>query len=514
MAWINFKKNTPPNVTSTILVAKSENHNSRREGHENPRTPPNDIEKPSRATSDFGVSSLDAIGQRNETVRFRIGEMSDRLEDLKSLQADFSAILEPIVAIADELPRAKVRISELEALLVQEQGSVSTMRRELADVTQRFAKSGNDLTAALAQIQHLEASLHDRDEAVEGLRVHLRDRSLAAENLERQLFAETEQSRTLAAESKALRIEAKSIDQALSRSESELVELRERRNVLEQDNKRLQILSEDQGGKLVELVSRCHDLEGQAETFRQAQRTLEQQLAAESSARENAEAQYETEIAGYRTERSSLAMRIEATTARLATTEQLLAQLRNQLRERDEAGRVAERGLKEAAIERLTLERRLESTQSDLARQTERFLEMQRLHSEVDHRCEMLVKAMAAKDAAIEQATSRAASLSDRIDQLVRRQEIERADFETVNHRLVEELHNERSERKLAQGALDIARESRVSLQKQHEALRRTSRGFREPDAVPQAEASGQSPVATPPEESNVRPFAPADKGL
>lgn len=514
MAWINFKKSTPPNVTSTILVAKPESHNSRRESHENPRTSPNDIEKPSKATSDFGVSSLDAIGQRNETVRFRIGEMSDRLEDLKSLQADFSAILEPIVAIADELPRAKVRISELEALLVQEQGSVSTMRRELADVTQRFAKSGNDLTAALAQIQHLEASLHDRDEAVEGLRVHLRDRSLAAENLERQLFAETEQSRTLAAESKALRIEAKSIDQALSRSESELVELRERRNVLEQDNKRLQILSEDQGGKLVELVSRCHDLEGQAETFRQAHRTLEQQLAAESAARENAEAQYETEIAGYRTERSSLAMRIEATTARLATTEQLLAQLRNQLRERDEAGRVAERGLKEAAIERLTLERRLESTQSDLARQTERFLEMQRLHSEVDHRCEMLVKAMAAKDAAIEQATSRAASLSDRIDQLVRRQEIERADFETVNHRLVEELHNERSERKLAQGALDIARESRVSLQKQHEALRRTSRGFREADAVPQAEATGQNPVATPPEESNVRPFAPADKGL
>ncbi len=514
MAWINFKRATPPNAIKTRLRAKHEDDNSRHESDRNSVIPTNDLEKKSKRSGDFGVSSLDAIGQRNETVRFQIGEMSDRLDDLKSLQADFSALLEPIVAIADELPRAKVRISEVEALLVQEQASVSSMRRELADVSQRFATSSNDLTAALAQIQHLEASLHDRDEAIEGLRVHLRDRSLAAENLERQLFAETEQSRTLAAESKALRIEAKSIDQALSRSESELLELRERRTVLDQDNKRLQILSEDQGGKLVELVSRCHDLEGQAEASRQAQRTLEQQLAAEISARENAQAQYETEISGHRTERSSLAMRMEAATARLATTEQLITQLRNQLRERDEAGRVAERGLKEASIERVTLERRLESTQSDLARQTERFLEMQRLHSELDHRCEMLVKAMAAKDAAIEQATSRAASLSDRIDQLVRRQEVERADFEAVNHRLVEELHNERSERKLAQGALDIARESRVSLQKQHEALRRTSRGFRETDGVPHAEASSQIPVATSPEESNVRPFTPADKGL
>lgn len=500
MAWLNFGKSIPDDAERTKLGTET---------HTSMVILPAAVDRRPKRKAEPADSSLDAIGQRGETVRFRIGEMSERLEELKSLQADFSAILEPIVAIADELPRAKVRISEVEALLAQEQASTATVRREFASVSDRFAAASSDLAAALGQIQHLEASLHDRDETLEGLRLNLRDRSLAAENLERQLFAETEQSRALAAESKALRMEAKAIDQALSRSESEVLELRERRNVLEQDNHRLQTLSEDQGAKLVDLVGRCHDLESQVDAARQGLRAVEQQLAAETAARASAEAQYETEINGHRTERSSLTMRIEATTARLATTEQLLAQIRNQLRERDEAGRVAERGLKEAAIERLTLERRLESSQSDLARQTERFLDMQRLHSELDHRCEMLVKAMAAKDAAIEQATGRAASLSDRIDQLVRRQEAERADFEAVNHRLVEELHNERSERKLAQGALDIARESRVSLQKQHEALKRAARGgFKDSDAQPQAEA------AAVPEESNVRPFAAADKTL
>ena len=213
-------------------------------------------------------------------------------------------------------------------------------------------------------------------------------------------------------------------------------------------------------------------------------------------------------MVAHRTERASLAMRLEAATGRLLATDQMLQQLRNQLRERDEAGRAAERGFKEASIERVTLERRLEGVQADLARQTERFLEMQRARSELDHRCEMFSKAIAAKDAALEQATGRVASLSDRIEQLLHRQEIERADFETVNHRLVEELQHERSERKMAQGALDIARESRVSLQKQHEALKRTARSFSSDEATLRAEA----PVAPSPEPSNVRPFMPAEK--
>ncbi|TXM73017.1 chromosome partitioning protein ParA [Methylobacterium sp. WL69] len=462
----------------------------------------------SRTSSGIKDFSLDTIGQQNEIVRFRISEMLDRLEDLKSLQSDFSSVIEPIIAITDELPKAKIRISEVETLLTLEQAGAANMRRELADISKRLAEVSNDYSATTLQLHHLEASLKDRDATGEELRVSLRDKTLVAENLERQLFAETEQSRALLGESKALRIEAKSLDQALARSESELQDVREARGLLEQDNHRLQILSEEQAVKLSELTARSQDHETQADTARSLARSLEQQLANTVSAAQKAEAQSEVEMVAHRTERASLAMRLEAATGRLLATDQMLQQLRNQLRERDEAGRAAERGFKEASIERVTLERRLEGVQADLARQTERFLEMQRARSELDHRCEMFSKAIAAKDAALEQATGRVASLSDRIEQLLHRQEIERADFETVNHRLVEELQHERSERKMAQGALDIARESRVSLQKQHEALKRTARSFSSDEATLRAEA----PVAPSPEPSNVRPFMPAEK--
>lgn len=512
MAWMPFKKLAPlvSGGRSSGPVADEREFDAPRRVEYHPRAVIDEAPMPRIVAS--RNPSLDAIGQRNETVRFRIGEMVDRLEDLKSLQNDFSAILEPLIGITEELPRAKIRIAEIEALFAQEQATSSAMRREVSELSGGLAAANNDLNAAKAQLHHLETSLHERDEAVEELRLSLRDKSLSAENLERQLFAESDQSKALLGENKALRLEAQSIDQAFSRAESELAELRENRDLLEQDNRRLQLLSEDQGLKLVDLAARANELEGQTEIMRNSLRGLEQQLATEVAGRQKAEVQYEAEIGAHRTERSSLAMKLEATTSRLGTTEQLLQQVRNQLRERDESGRVAERGLKEALIERVTLERRVESAQSDLARQTEKFLEMQRLRSELDHRCEMLVKAMAAKDAAIEQATGRAASLSDRIEQLVRRQEVERAELEATNHRLIEELQNERSERKLAQGALDIARESRLALQKQHDALKRSSRAFHGDEAARSEANVASDGQADQSAESNVRPFSAADR--
>lgn len=504
MAWMSFKKfaasefNADKPASNTAKAPTGEASNLSKF---------DDVKNlvPLNASKDF---SLDAIGQRNEVVRFRVAEMSDRLEELKSLQSDFSAILEPIIAITDELPKAKIRISEVETLLSLEQNAAATMRREITEMSGRLAAITNDYSAAAIQLHHLETSLQDRDAAAEELRLTLRDKTLSAENLERRLFAETEQTRALQGESKALRIETKSLDQALARSESELQDVRESRNLLEQDHQRLQVLSEDQAARLAELDARSQEFEAQSEAARATIRTLEQQLANETSAAKKAEAQYEAEIAVHRSERASLAMRAEATAGRLATTDQMLQQLRNQLRERDEAGRAAERGLKESSIERVTLERRLESVQSDLARQTERFLEMQRARSELDHRCEMLTKAMAAKDAALEQANGRVASLSDRIDQFVHRQEAERADFEAVKHRLIEELEHERSERRMAQGALDIARESRVALQKQHDALKRSARSFAGDEAAQRAETQ-DTPMS---EASNVRPFMTTEK--
>lgn len=458
---------------------------------------------------------LDAIGQRDELVRMRVSEMSGRLEELKTLQDDFSSVLTPLIAISEELPRATMRLAEVEALFAKEQQSALVARREAGELTVRTAALANECAALTAEVTRLESGLHSREIELEQLRITVRDKSLAAENFERQLAAEGEQAKALAGENKALRLEAQAADQALSRSERDLAEMRERFAILDQDNRRLQILSEEQEGRLADVAARYDTLREQAEAERQRLLAVEAELAAEAAARQKADSQHEAEIGGLRTERASLTMKLEAATNRAAATEQLLVQLRAQLREKDEALRVAERTVKEAVIERATADRRVEAVQADLARQTERLLDAQRLRSELDGRCDMLAKALAAKDVAVEQATSRAALLSERMEQLSRRHESELQELEVANRRLVEDLQSERSERAMTQGALDIARESRIALQKQYEALKRDTRrfrGFEESDPSANGEYPSGRTAADSESKSNVRPFVPSDR--
>lgn len=524
MAWMPIrrllKQGTPPAVAPAAapqetlmswLALQDEEKTVRHDTPGPPSTPPR-RERHEETPQQQSFSAFDAIGQRNELVRVRISQMMERLDDLKSLQADFSQILEPLAVVADELPQAKIRIAELEVLLAREQEYIRSVRRELAEVNTRAATSSNELAAATAELQRLETQLREREAETEELRVRIRDRTVAAENLERQLFAETEQVRTLTGENKSLRIEAQAADQAMTRAERELTDVTERLSLSEHDARRLQALAGEQAVRLSEAEARVGDLSQQLEVFRQRCRDLEAQLSAETAARERGEGQFEAELAANRAERANLSMKLDAASGRAATLEQLLAQVRSQLREREEIARSVDRTMKELHIEKTTLERRLEGLQGELNRQNERGTEIQRQRTEADGRADMLGKALAAKEAAMEQAQTRAAALADRMEHLSRRHEAEKAELQAANRRLVEELQNERSERALAQGALDIARETRASLQKQHETLKRAVRNLHGVDPATMtglASTEGKSDRA---EESNVTPFAHPDR--
>ncbi len=494
---------SPPRERKT-----EEYEESRQPPHETPRGRQEEPVAPQA----HPYSAFDAIGQRNELVRVRISQMMERLDDLKTLQSDFAQILEPLAGVADELPQAKIKIAELEVLLAREQEHMRNLHRELNEVNGRAATSSNELAAASTELQRLEAQLRERDAENEELRVRIRDRAVAVENLERQIFAETEQVRALTGENKSLRVEAQAADQAMTRAERELNDLSERLSLSEQDARRLQALAGEQAVRLSEAEARVVELTQQIEVLRQRNRDLEAQLATETATRERSEGQFESEMAAIRADRANLAMKLDASLGRAATLEQLLAQVRSQLREREETSRTSDRTLKELQIERTTIDRRLEGLQAELQRQTERVSEMQRLRAEADSRADMLSKALAAKEVAMEQSQTRVSALADRMEQLGRRHEGEKAELQAANRRLVEELQNERSERALAQGALDIARETRASLQKQHETLKRAVRNLHGVDPAALLGLSTPEAKAERIEESNVTPFTPPER--
>jgi crescentin len=448
--------------------------------------------------------ALDVIGQKNELIRVRFTNLLDRLEEIRSLKDDLSSLSEPVYDLIGTYPQIRSRLIEIDAVLRQERETTAALRRELAEGSAVQARLSDDLTAAVSQLRKAESRVREQESAIEDLRLVLKDREASIGDLENQLAIETERARSVTEENQALRLEAQEADQAVARAERELIELRERNGFLDHEVKRLQKVTEEQNYRLTSVTNRHGELETQFEAARQRISELESKLMAEQVARQRAEAQLESERSAHHADLSAIDMKMEGLSSRLAATDKILAHTRDQLRDKNETLRGVERVLKETAIEKNTLERRLEATQHEVERQVAAVNDLQRSKVELQERVEMLTKAIAAKDFQIESSETKLANLAERMDQLAKRFEQERNALEAANRRLVEELQNEKSERSLLQGALEIARESRTKIQKKYIALRKKTR-------LDTGEDDDPTPAEAEETESNVRPIKPAE---
>ncbi|MBQ0821298.1 chromosome partitioning protein ParA [Microvirga sp. HBU67558] len=420
--------------------------------------------------------ALDSVGQKNELIRVRFANMIDRLEEIRSLKEDFALLSEPVNDLIRSYPQLQSRLLETEAVLRQESDMTVALRRELGDINGLHARTVDDLTAAVSQLRKAESRVREQDSFIEDLRLNVKDKEAIVGDLENQLAIETERARNITEENQALRLEAQEADQTVARAERELIETRERNGLLDHEVKRLQKVAEEQNYRLSSLTNRYGELETQLEATRQRASELETKLMAEQVLRQRLETQIDSERSAHQTDLSALDMKIEGLNSRLAATDKILAHTRDQLRDKNEALRGVERNLKETTIEKNTLDRRLEATQQEVERQVAMVNELQRSRIELQERVEMLNKAIAAKDFQIESSDNKLASLTERIDQLTKRFDQERGTLEAANRRLTEELQNEKAERSLVQGALEIARESRTKIQKKYVALRKKTR--------------------------------------
>ena len=420
--------------------------------------------------------ALDSVGQKNELIRVRFANMIDRLEEIRSLKEDFALLSEPVSDLIRSYPQLQSRLLETEAVLRQETEMNQALRRELGDLGGQHARTSDDLNAAVSQLRKAESRVREQESYIEDLRLNVKDKEAIVGDLENQLAIETERARNITEENQALRLEAQEADQTVARAERELIETRERNGLLDHEVKRLQKVAEEQNYRLSSLTNRYGEVETQLEATRQRASELETKLMAEQVLRQRLETQIDSERSAHQTDLSSLDMKIEGLSSRLSATDKILAHTRDQLRDKNEALRGVERNLKETTIEKNTLDRRLEATQQEVERQVAMVNELQRSRIELQERVEMLNKAIAAKDFQIESSDNKVASLSERIDQFTKRFDQERSTLESANRRLTEELQNEKAERSLIQGALEIARESRTKIQKKYVALRKRTR--------------------------------------
>ncbi len=456
-----------------------------------------------------GRDTLDAVGKQSEQVRERVSVLAARLEEIKTLADDFGQIVQPVNDFVVRHAHSQSRLLEMEALLARERELSAAARSELNELHATASKAADELGAATVELRARETAGRDIEAQLGQVRLRADDQGVQIHNLERELDAATERARALSDDNQALRVEIEGLDQFRSRAEAELAEAREQNAAALGENGRLQQVTENQAQRITALKSQVLDLEPQIQAGRQELMGLQSRLASEQAARLKVEATRESERVALEGEVSSLRMKIEGLNAHVATTDKMLINLRDQLRDRTEGLRVSEKTLKEAVAEKLASERRTELAQDANARHLAQVAETQRAAQEFKDRAEMLAKALSAKEVALDSGARKIMNLDLRIEQMNARFEQERSAFETANRRLIEELQSERAERSLAQGALDIARNSRTKLLTQFTALKRQQggAGLRVEDAGLDADEPAREGT------DNVHPFKGAERG-
>lgn len=416
---------------------------------------------------------LDTVGQQSEQVRERINSLSIRLDDLKSLADEFGNIVQPVHDFVAQHGLTQAKLMETDALLSREREVSAQSRIELNELLNSSARLSGDLAAAVADLRASEERSREQEAGLTQSRLRIDDQTAIIDNLEKQLDAESERARSITDDNQGLRAEIESLEQYRSRAETDLAEAREQIGIAKDENTRLQQLAETLAQRMSGLKGQLLELEPQIQAGRQEISLLQTKLSTEQLARQKAEVTREAERSAQDAEISALSMKGEGLNAHIQTTDKILANLRDQLREKTDALRATERTLKDTLSEKGISDRRLEASQEVTARQLAQINETQRVAADLKDRAEMLTKALGAKEALLDSANRKTASLGSRIEQINLRFEQERASFEAANRRLIEELQSERAERSLAQGALDIARNSRSKLLTQYTALKR-----------------------------------------
>ena len=347
-------------------------------------------------------------------------------------------------------------------MLSREREGHGSLAQQIRGLKGENLKLQDQLGGLSAHNNELRERSKEQEAALAAIRRDLREKEAHAAELERQIRGETERAHALVEENAALRKEAQANDLVVARHERELADARQAIEMFEHETRTLRAATGEQANRLAMIGSAHDERESELSAARQHLGELETKLKAEQSLRHRLEALGESERATARNNIANLEMKVQGLTSRLGVTEKLLNSTRDQLREKTEELKSAERTVREALISKNNIERRFETLQAEVAQVTAVAENAQRARTEFADRCETVTKALEAKEAAITRAEQRTQVLLDRIDQLASDFGGERQAFESKIAALEEELQREKSERAIAQGALEMARRSRV----------------------------------------------------
>jgi crescentin len=398
------------------------------------------------------------LGKDNEVVRNLLIDAEYRISELDAVKQSISKLLEPVGKTLRDFETAKSERLSLQTVLNTTRIAYGKLRTESEKLEKRAESLSTecirlqeDLSLSQEYVENLETT--KTEQAAE-----LTAKTAEIADLQRRLQHDSAELQNTREENRRMSERVLSADKKMVQVEAEIAAARQKATLAERERATTQnTLDEalaEQSRMSHRLVEADNALTAANTRLRQLEASLnetETERARLAQASDAAKEKHLSEI-------NTLRMRFEALNTRSGTTEKLLDEARQTLTARADEIRSYERRMSEATLVRNMVEGKLSQIEAGLAERDAQIRDLDQARTTLTDRNQALTKAVSTRESAFNRAQEKIGSLEERVELLERELKATRDSSELQIEELNTQLHRERVERTMAEGALDSAR--------------------------------------------------------
>lgn len=398
------------------------------------------------------------LGKDNEAVRNLLVDAEYRINELEAVKQSITKLMEPVSKTLRDFELAKSERLSMQTVLNTTRiaygklrSEMSLLERRAATLESECARLQEDLSLAQEYVVSLE---HTKSELASSIAV----KQAEIADLQRRLQQEAAELQSTRDENRRLNERIVASDKNMVLLEAEVGASRQKLTLADRERSSMQASLDEALGEQARISRRLVEADNALTASSARLRQLETALnEAETERTRLAQASDEMKEK-HQSEANTHRMRFDALHARAATTEKLLDEARQALAARAEEIRSYERRMSEATLVRNMIEGKLGQIESGLAERDAQIRDLEQARMTLAERSEVLGKAVTTRENAYNRAQERIGALEDRIKQLECELNGAQESAQLQSEELNTQLHRERVERNMTEGALESAR--------------------------------------------------------
>lgn len=432
---------------------------------------------PSPAPVELDEELFSALGTQmggdNEALRNLLIDANCKIGELDEIKACVTRLIDPVGKTLRAFEVEKAEKIALQSTLTALRNEHGKLRDEHGRLEQQAGQSARDaarlreeLAAATRAATVLEAARDKVADQVGGLKAQATD-------LETRLQAETTEGRRLREDARRLEERIVIADRRNVQLESELGAVRQKFAMLETEKRTIQAALEKAIQDAARAARHSVEVEHQAAAMQSRLRQVEAQLGELSGERTRLVAALEDANERHDRQQAETKTRLDAMASRVATSEKLLIEARDQMTARADELRQHERQIGDLTLAHDTLRNKL--TASEIARgdAEAKIHEIEQDRAVLHERNAALTRTVGTRDLALNRAEERITALNDMLTAVQSQLDGARMTQARELEDLKAALNREKVERAVAEGALEAGRKDLARVMREVMALQR-----------------------------------------